>query len=315
MIKAVIIVGGPQKGTRFRPLSFNSPKPLFPIAGLPMIEHLIKACIQVPEMKEILLIGFYQLDDAFTEFIQSMTLKYQISIRYLQEYTPLGTAGGIYHFRDMIRLGDPDAVFLINSDVCGNFNLGSMLDFHHRIKQSDKLITIMATEATRQQSLDYGCIVEDPNTHEMLHYVEKPESFVSTTINCGVYIFSNELLNYLSLVFKEKHESNMNDVDIINMDTISMERLHSDAISLEYDVFKRLFESKKIYIFHQKEHFWWSPIKTPGSAIYANRHYLSTYRKFNPELLCSTSKSNGNGPTIIGDVYIDPTAVIDPTAT
>lgn len=143
-------------GTRFRPLSFNSPKPLFPIAGLPMIEHLIKACVQVPEMKEILLIGFYQLDDAFTEFIQSMTLKYQISIRYLQEYTPLGTAGGIYHFRDMIRLGDPDAVFLINSDVCGNFNLVSMLDFHRLILQPDKLITIMATEATRQQSLEYG---------------------------------------------------------------------------------------------------------------------------------------------------------------
>ncbi|KAH7646165.1 GDP-mannose pyrophosphorylase A [Dermatophagoides farinae] len=313
MIKAVIIVGGPQKGTRFRPLSFNSPKPLFPIAGLPMIEHLIKACIQVPKMKEILLIGFYQLDDAFTEFIQSMTLKYQISIRYLQEYTPLGTAGGIYHFRDMIRLGDPEAVFLINSDVCGNFNLDSMLHFHRHIPHSDKLITIMATEATRQQSLEYGCIVEDPDTHEMLHYVEKPGSFVSTTINCGVYIFSTGLLSYLSSVFKEKHESNMNDVDILNMDTTSMNRAHSDAISLEYDVFKRLFESKKIYIFHQKEHFWWSPIKTPSSAIYANRHYLSTYRKFNPELLSSTEPS-GNGPTIIGDVYIDPTAVIDPTA-
>ena len=154
--------------------------------------------------------------------------------------------------------------------------------------------------------------MEDPDTHEMLHYVEKPGSFVSTTINCGVYIFSTGLLSYLSSVFKEKHESNMNDVDILNMDT-SMNRAHSDAISLEYDVFKRLFESKKIYIFHQKEHFWWSPIKTPSSAIYANRHYLSTYRKFNPELLSSTEPS-GNGPTIIGDVYIDPTAVIDPTA-
>lgn len=122
-----------------------------------MIEHLIKACVEVPEMKEILLIGFYQLDESFSEFIQSMMLKYRIQIRYLQEYAPLGTAGGIYHFRDMIRLGEPEAVFLINGDICGNFNLSKMLDFYRGLPES-KLISIMATEATRSQSLEYGTI-------------------------------------------------------------------------------------------------------------------------------------------------------------
>lgn len=124
-----------------------------------MIEHLIKACVDVPNMKEIFLIGFYQLDDCLSEFIQNMISTYKISIRYLQEYAPLGTAGGIYHFRDKIRLGDPEAVFLLNGDVCGNFDLGKMLNFYRELPKA-KLIAVMATEATRSQSLEYGNLTD-----------------------------------------------------------------------------------------------------------------------------------------------------------
>ena len=47
MIKAIILIGGPQKGTRFRPLSFDVPKPLFPVAGYPIIYHHISALSKV----------------------------------------------------------------------------------------------------------------------------------------------------------------------------------------------------------------------------------------------------------------------------
>ena len=47
VIKAVIIMGGPSRGTRFRPLSFNVPKPLFPVAGDPLLSHHIDACTKV----------------------------------------------------------------------------------------------------------------------------------------------------------------------------------------------------------------------------------------------------------------------------
>ena len=46
-VKAVVLVGGASKGTRFRPLSMDCPKPLFPVAGMPMVEHHIKACASV----------------------------------------------------------------------------------------------------------------------------------------------------------------------------------------------------------------------------------------------------------------------------
>jgi hypothetical protein len=47
VVKAVIIMGGPSRGTRFRPLSFNVPKPLFPVGGEPLLSHHIDACTKV----------------------------------------------------------------------------------------------------------------------------------------------------------------------------------------------------------------------------------------------------------------------------
>lgn len=79
-MKAVILVGGPRKGTRFRPLSLDLPKPLFPIAGKPMIYHHIEACAQVPGLTEVLLLGFYE-ESAFTSFVADASKEFNIKIR------------------------------------------------------------------------------------------------------------------------------------------------------------------------------------------------------------------------------------------
>lgn len=62
----------------------------------------------------------------------------------------------------------------------------------------------MCTEATRQQSLQYGCIVSDKTTGEVTHYVEKPSSYISTLINCGIYVFSLEVFNKIGEAFNAK---------------------------------------------------------------------------------------------------------------
>ena len=62
-----------------------------------------------------------------------------------------------------------------------------------------KVATILGTEATRQQSVNYGCVVEDKNTHTVLHYVEKPSSYISCIINCGVYVFSSQIFPMLAV--------------------------------------------------------------------------------------------------------------------
>ena len=197
LLKAVILIAGPQKGTRFRPLSLDVPKPLFPVAGLPIVQHHIEACAKVQDLREILILGFYPTNE-MANFVSEMNRMYEsVSIRYLQEFAPLGTAGGLYHFRDQIRAGNPDAFFVMNGDVCSEFPLEGMLELHR--KQDKPVTTVLGTEATRQQSVNYGCIVEDKTSHSILHFVEKPKSYISTIINCGVYIFSLDVFQMLQV--------------------------------------------------------------------------------------------------------------------
>lgn len=147
-------------GTRFRPLSLDIPKPLFPVAGLPMIQHHVEACAHVPNLKEILILGYYPANE-LQQFIAEMVQEYKVNIRwvwrtdlpnwtlalvvcvmlfvnffiflgwrYLQEFTALGTAGGMFHFRDQISSGNPDAFFVLNGDVCADLPLAELLASH-----------------------------------------------------------------------------------------------------------------------------------------------------------------------------------------
>lgn len=185
-------------------MSLDIPKPLFPVAGLPMIQHHIEACARIPELREILIIGSYPISE-LQQFVLEMNslMSGELVVRYLQEFTPLGTAGGIYHFRDQIRSGGPKYFFVMNGDICADFPLKELVDFHESKKS---LLTIMATEAIRQQSSNYGCMVLDKGG-KVAHYVEKPSTFVSTLINCGVYVASLELFQTMNDVFHERQQS------------------------------------------------------------------------------------------------------------
>ncbi|KAL3853966.1 hypothetical protein ACJMK2_013267 [Sinanodonta woodiana] len=298
-LKTIILIGGPMKGTRFRPLSLDLPKPLFPVAGFPVIYHHIEAASKVPNMKEIILIGFYQAQEDLTKFIINVQHEFKIQVRYLQEYTSLGTAGGIYHFRDQILMGNPEYFFVMNSDVCGDFPLLEMLEFHKH-RPAGTFCTILGTEATRQQSMNYGCIAENKDTSEVLHYVEKPETFISTTINCGIYLCSPCLFDPLKRIFKQNLEENYNfDYNTPNKEVIRMEQ----------DIFVPLASTGKLYVFHTTR--FWSQIKSAGAVIYANRHYLELYRDTHLDRLAK----NGEGkPKVIGDVFIHSSAQVHPTA-
>nr|CAD7603122.1 unnamed protein product [Timema genevievae] len=304
MLKAVILIGGPLKGTRFRPLSLDIPKPLFPVAGLPMIQHHIEACADVPNLKEILILGYYPSSE-LSQFVAEMMQEYKVNVRYLQEFTALGTAGGIYHFRDQIRSGNPKAFFVLNGDVCADFPLAEMLEFHQQTGSSS-LMTMMATEATRQQSLHYGCIVQDKDTHAVQHYVEKPSTFVSTLINCGVYICSVELFHHISAVFNTRQQNYYNDGVGSGMEAA--------VIHLEKDILMPLAGTGKV--FAMQTNTWWSQLKTAGSTIYANRHFLELFRTRHRErLVLNGDRGDSEMCRIIGDVHIHPTATVHNSAT
>lgn len=67
-------------------------------------------------------------------------------------------------------------------------------------------VTIMGTEATRQQSVHYGCMVREPATKAITHYVEKPNSYISTLINCGVYVCSLQVFHTMADAFQRKQD-------------------------------------------------------------------------------------------------------------
>ncbi|KAL8182993.1 UNVERIFIED_CONTAM: hypothetical protein K2H54_011264 [Gekko kuhli] len=301
VLKAVILIGGPQKGTRFRPLSFEVPKPLFPVAGVPMIQHHIEACTKVPNMKEILLIGFYQPNEALNRFLVSAQQEFKMPIRYLQEYAALGTGGGIYHFRDQILSGNPGAFFVLNADVCSEFPLEEMLTFHQERGNPDAFL-MLGTTANRKQSLNYGCIVANADSHEVLHYVEKPSTFVSELINCGIYLFTPAIFQHIGAVFRRNQQELL-----LEENANGWQR--AEAIRLEQDVFTALAGQGCLFAF--KTEGFWSQIKSAGSAIYANRLYLSRYNQCHPERL---AQNHPDGSTIRGNVYIHPTASVDATA-
>jgi mannose-1-phosphate guanylyltransferase len=158
-----------------------------------MIQHHVEACKKVSCVSEVLIIGSYNAAD-IQPFADQMSRSNGLVIRYLQEFTPLGTAGAMYHFRDQIRAGGEESFFIFNGDVCADFPLEELLQYH---KSKKSHLTIMSTEATRQQSLNYGCLVLD-NKGCVAHYVEKPSTFVSTLISCGVYVASNEIFQTMA---------------------------------------------------------------------------------------------------------------------
>ncbi|XP_064388695.1 mannose-1-phosphate guanyltransferase alpha-like [Halichondria panicea] len=299
-MKAVILIGGPHVDPRFRPLSLELPQPLFPIAGVPLLQHHIEACTKLPDIKEILLIGFYQQSREMTRFFQDMHKHYGILIKYLQEYCPLGTAGGIYHFRDQIMRGNPRGFFVFHSDVCCNFPVVEMNAFHEKVAKG-KGFVILGAEANESQAINYGCIAEDPATHQVLHYVEKPETFVSSIVNAGAYIFTPAVFDQLGKVFQANHENEL------------IPEQARDTIDLERSLLSPLAGTGELFVYKMKTGFW-CQVKNAGSAIYANRLYLSLMSENHPELL-ARQQSSDEGPCIIGDVRIHPTANVDRSAT
>ncbi|PGH13318.1 hypothetical protein AJ79_03734 [Helicocarpus griseus UAMH5409] len=308
--KAVILVGGPSRGTRFRPLSLDVPKPLFDVAGHPIIWHCLRAVAKVQGIREVILVGYYE-ETVFRDFIKDSAKEFpQFRIQYLREYEALGTAGGLYHFRDAILKGRPERFFVLNADVCCSFPLGEMLKL---FEEKDAEAVILGTRVNNDAATNFGCIVSDSHSKRVLHYVEKPESHISNLINCGVYLFATEcifpsirsaikrrtarprLLSYPSSDNLETYVPNPEE-----------EGEKPEVLRLEQDVLSDLADSNRFFVHETKD--FWRQIKTAGSAVPANALYLQQAFQSQSEEIAAPSA------TIVPPVYIHPTATVDPTA-
>ncbi|HSL23389.1 MAG TPA: NDP-sugar synthase [Vicinamibacterales bacterium] len=179
-MKAILLAGG--KGTRLRPLTLHTPKPIVPIFDRPFLSYQIDLLRQVPEIDEVILSLNYQPRRVEETFGDGSELG--IRIRYLVEPSPLGTAGAVKYAEPYVE----DSVVVFNGDVLSQVNLAEVLSLHRSRKAK---ATIVLTPVPNPRA--YG-LVETDEDGNVRRFLEKPDADQITcdTINAGIYVLESE---------------------------------------------------------------------------------------------------------------------------
>lgn len=175
----VIMAGG--KGARLRPHTENCPKPLLPVAGKPMLEHILERSKLVGFSRFV--ISIHYLGHMIEEYFGDGS-RWGVRLAYLREDQPLGTAGALGLLRPV-----PDEPFVVtNGDVLTDINYGDLLDFHVRHDAA-------ATMAVRLHEWQHPYGVVQTRGIDIVGFEEKPVA--RTHINAGVYVLNPQALAQL----------------------------------------------------------------------------------------------------------------------
>ena len=178
---AVILAGG--LGTRLRPLTYTTPKPLLPVLNKPMILHLIDTLPQ--DVRTVVLAVSYMADKIKDFFSHHDTGR---DIVVINEDKPLGTGGAIKNVGGYLS-GD---FFVFNADNFASINLKEMERFH---QEHGGIGTIALWEVENPEA--YGVVRLENN--RIMEFKEKPklEEAPSRMINAGIYIFKRKIVDYI----------------------------------------------------------------------------------------------------------------------
>ncbi len=183
-MKAVIMAGG--EGTRLRPLTSNAPKPMLPVANLPMMEHIV-ALLKRHGFDDIVVTVAFMANAIQTYFGDGS--EFGVKIVYANEPTPLGTAGSVRN-----AMGYLDERFLvISGDVITDVDLTSMVAYHD---DREALATIGLVRV--DNPLEFGIVItRDDGSID--RFLEKPTwgQVFSDTINTGIYVLDPKVFDYI----------------------------------------------------------------------------------------------------------------------
>jgi NDP-sugar pyrophosphorylase family protein len=180
-MQAVILAGG--QGTRLRPLTSTTPKPLLPVANVPIIRRIID---RMPaDVDEVLVAVNYKLE-LLAGYFRDHDVGRNVTL--VEEREPLGTAGAIKNLEDHID----GPFFVFNGDVIDALDLDSMRRFH-RAKGGLGTISLMHVG----DPTHFGIMQMDGD--RILRFVEKPrvEDAPSDLANAGTYILEPEALDLI----------------------------------------------------------------------------------------------------------------------
>ncbi len=183
-MKAVIMAGG--EGSRLRPLTSNQPKPMMPLANLPMMEHII-GLLKRHGFDDIVVTLAFMPNAIRTYFGDGS--EYGVRMVYATEEQPLGTAGSVRNAKDELA----ERFLVISGDVLTDIDLSKIVSFHES-RGALATIGLVAVD----NPLEFGIVItrEDGSIERFL---EKPTwgQVFSDTINTGIFVLEPEIFDYI----------------------------------------------------------------------------------------------------------------------
>jgi mannose-1-phosphate guanylyltransferase len=234
MAQGILLVGG--MGTRLLPLTRTVPKPMLPVAGLPVTEHQL-AIAKRAGITSIVLATSY-LSDVFVPYFGDGS-KWGMQLQYAFETEPLGTAGAIGNAAHL--LNSSESIVIFNGDVLSSHDLAGQIRMHESL---DADVTLHLTHVDDPRA--FGCVPIDENGR-VTGFLEKMENPITNTINAGCYVFSPRVIDRIP---------------------------EGKVVSIEREVFPAIIhENRKIYGFIDDSY--WLDIGTPTALLKGSRDIVA----------------------------------------
>ena len=233
-MQAIILAGG--KGTRLRPLTMHTPKPIVPLANQPFLLYQVEL-LKRAGVKDLILSLSYQpqkIEDRLGDGGD-----YGVRISYTVEASPLGTAGAYRHAKALIN----DTTIILNGDILTDVDLSRVIGFH---REHNAVATLMLAPVANPAN--YG-LVQTADDCRVLRFLEKPkpDEITCNTINGGIYVLEPHVLDYIP---------------------------DGEPFMFEYGVFPRLLEKKEAFYGYTWNGYW-RDIGTSASYLQANLDVLA----------------------------------------
>jgi len=234
----LILAGG--RGTRLRPLTVYTPKPIVPFLNKPFLLYQIEI-LRRAEIRDITLSLNYQPDKI--EQILGDGSDYDVNLQFVTEPSPMGTGGAFKYACDAIR----ETTVVLNGDILTDANVSEIIEFHRKQK-AEATIALAPVE----NPSGYG-LVETDETGRVLLFREKPKpediaDLETKNINAGIYVLEPSVL------------------DIIPKD---------ENTSFEYNVFQDLLSRQKSFYAYILDKCYWRDIGTPQSYLNAHHDFFA----------------------------------------
>ncbi len=184
-MKAIILAGG--FGTRIKPLTVNTPKPMLPLVNRPILVHVIDL-LKRHGIDEVMMLLYYYPDVIKNYFGDGAD--FDIRVKYYTPDRDYGTAGAVRFAKDFVG---SDRTIIISGDLLTDFDLGSLIK-EHIAKKAEATIGLTRVS----NPLQFGIVITD-KSGKILKFLEKPTwgEVFSDTINTGIYVFEPQVFNYI----------------------------------------------------------------------------------------------------------------------